>query len=174
MPIPLILLCLQIFFSRIIDVSLGTIRTILTVRGRLLFAAIIGFIEVTIWFLVVNSAIRSDEGGIALTLSFAAGFAAGTYIGGILANKFIDSIINVQVITSSRDDQLVASIRAAGFAVSVLNVNSSEFSTEEKYLLMIEIKSDMFKKLKKIIYEVDPTAFIMARETKFVQNGFLK
>ena len=171
---PLILLCLQIFFSRIIDVSMGTIRTILTVRGKLFKAAVIGFIEVSIWFLVVNSAIRSDEGGIALTISFAAGFAAGTYIGGVIANRFIDSIINIQVITSSRDERIVSAIRAAGFAVSVLNVNSSEFSSEEKYLLMIEIKSDMLKKLKKVIYETDPSAFIMARETKFVQNGFLK
>jgi len=171
---PLLLLCLQIFFSRILDVSLGTIRVILTVRGKLLVASLIGFVEVSIWFLVVNSAIRSDEGGLVLTAAFAAGFATGTYLGGFLANKFIDSILNIQVITSSRDDRIVSAIREAGFAVSVLNVNSSEFSSEEKYLLVIEIKSDMFKKLKKVIYETDPSAFIMARETKFVQNGFLK
>lgn len=30
----MLLLCLKIFFARIIDVTLGTIRTVLVVRGR--------------------------------------------------------------------------------------------------------------------------------------------
>jgi len=152
-------------------VSLGTIRTILTVRGKLVMAAVVGFVEVFIWFLVVNSAVSSDQGGIALTISFAAGFAMGTYIGGKLANKFIDSNISIQVITSSQTLEHV--IREAGFAVTVLNVNSSEFSAE-KLLLVIEIRSNMLKKLEKIIYTTDSGAFVIARETKFVQNGFLK
>ncbi|MCL2408380.1 MAG: DUF5698 domain-containing protein [Oscillospiraceae bacterium] len=170
---PLLLLCLQIFFSRIIDVSLGTIRTIMTVRGRLKVAALIGFVEVSIWFLVARTAINSSEGGIAVTLAFAAGFATGTFIGGNIANKFINSILSLQVVTSSKNEEIIKAIRDGGFAVSVLDVNSSEFSAE-KYLLLIEIKSDMFKKVQKIIYDKDPGAFIMARETKFVQNGFLK
>jgi uncharacterized protein YebE (UPF0316 family) len=156
-----------------VDVSLGTIRTIMTVRGRLKVAALIGFVEVSIWFLVARAAINSAEGGIVVALAFAGGFATGTFIGGNIANKFISSILSIQVITSSKDEEIVKAVRDAGFAVSVLDVNSSEFS-DEKHLLLIEIKSDMFKKVQKIIYDKDPGAFIMARETKFVQNGFLK
>ena len=40
----LIFLCLKIFFVRIIDVSLGTFRTIITVKGKAFYASIIGFI----------------------------------------------------------------------------------------------------------------------------------
>lgn len=173
MNMTIFLLCLQVFFSRIIDVSLGTIRTILTVRGKLVFAAIVGFVEVFIWFMIVSSAVSSDQGGVALTIAFAGGFASGTFIGGKIAERFIGSILSIQVITSSRDDKIITQIRANGFAVTVLNAEASEFSAE-KYLLLIEIKNDQLKKLEKIIYETDPAAFIMARETKFVHNGFLK
>ena len=166
-------LCVQVFFSRILDVSLGTIRTILTVRGKLVYAAVVGFVEVMLWFIIVRSAIQSDEGGLALTISFAAGFASGTFIGGKIAERFIGSLLSIQVITSSRDLALISAVRTAGFAVTVLNAEASEFAAE-KHLLVIEIKSDQLKKLKKIIYDTDPGAFIMARETKFVHNGFLK
>ena len=46
MNLALFLLCVKIFFVRIIDVSLGTFRTIITVKGKAIYASIIGFIEV--------------------------------------------------------------------------------------------------------------------------------
>ena len=39
------MLCVKIFFVRILDVSLGTLRTIITVKGKILVASLIGFIE---------------------------------------------------------------------------------------------------------------------------------
>ena len=44
---PLLISCIKIFFCRIMDVSLGTVRTILTVKGKTLLSAVIGFAEVT-------------------------------------------------------------------------------------------------------------------------------
>lgn len=37
------ILCLKIFLVRILDVSLGTFRTILTVKGKTLYASLVGF-----------------------------------------------------------------------------------------------------------------------------------
>ena len=54
----MLVLCLTVFFGRIIDVSLGTIRTLFTVKGKRIIAATIGFIEATIWFLVVKEALK--------------------------------------------------------------------------------------------------------------------
>lgn len=167
------LLCFQVFCSRILDVSLATVRTILTVRGRTLLAAGVGFCEVFIWFLVVRSALDSDVNTFLLAISYAGGFAVGTFVGGRAADKFFGGIINVQVITSSRSEEVICAIRDAGFAVSVLNVNSSQFG-DEKYMLVIEVKSTSFKKLETLLHELDPGAFLMARETKYIQNGFIK
>ena len=41
----LFLMCIKIFFARVIDVSLGTFRTINTVKGRNSIAALIGIID---------------------------------------------------------------------------------------------------------------------------------
>jgi uncharacterized protein YebE (UPF0316 family) len=169
----LFLLCIQVFCCRIVDVSLGTVRTIVTVKGKIGLASIIGFVEIFVWFVIVQAAI--SKGGTSLwgAISYASGFAAGTYVGGKLANRFIKGILDIQIVTSSKNEKLVAAVRDAGFGVSVLNVNSSEFG-DEKYMLMIEIKGENLKKLEKIVYSIDPGAFVMAKEIKFIQNGFFK
>ena len=168
-----LLLCLQVFFCRICDVSLGTVRTILTVRGKKTFSAVVGFFEVFIWFLIVRQALNSYAGGLWVAVAYAGGFAAGTFIGGFIAERFIGGIVGVQIVTSRKDDRLVEKIRQSGFAVSVLNINPSDYG-DEKYMLIIEIKSENLKKLEKIVYCEDPSAFIIVRETKYAQNGFIK
>ena len=50
----LLVLCIKIFLVRILDVSLGTLRTMFVVKERRFLASIIGFIEALIWFLIVK------------------------------------------------------------------------------------------------------------------------
>lgn len=169
----LFLLCLQVFFCRIVDVSLGTVRTILTVKDKVGTASIIGFVEIFVWFVIVQAAISRGGDSWWVALAYAAGFAAGTYAGGKLATRFMKGILDIQIVTSSKNEDLIDAVRDAGFGVSVLNVNSSEFG-DEKYMLIIEIRGENLKKLEKIVYAHDPAAFVMARETKFIQNGFFK
>ncbi|HWQ50904.1 MAG TPA: DUF5698 domain-containing protein [Terriglobales bacterium] len=171
MDMALLLLCIKIFCCRIIDVSLSTVRMILSVKGKTLWATIIGFFEVLVWFLIVREALNSSNGGLTLAVFYAGGFATGTFVGGKLAQRLIIGHITIQIITSRRDDAMLAAIREAGYAISVINVNSSEFGSE-KYLLIAEMKSSQQGKFKDLVRELDPTAFVMVNETKYVVGGF--
>ena len=57
----LLLLCFKIFFVRIIDVSLGTFRTMETVKGKTKEATIIGFFELLVWFLTARHCRRHSR-----------------------------------------------------------------------------------------------------------------
>ena len=50
----LLYLCIKIFCGRLIDVTLSTLQTMLLVKGKRNLATIIGFIDVFIWFIVVD------------------------------------------------------------------------------------------------------------------------
>lgn len=163
-------LCFKIFFVRIIDVSLGTARTIIMVRGKGLIASIIGFFEVFVWFLIVREALNTTESGLFIAISYSLGFATGTYIGSIFSEKFIESNLSIEVITEKKE--LADKIRKKNYGVSVLNVNGQE--EIPKYMLVIEIKNKKLNSLKKLIDEFDKDAFIMIKETKLVQNGYFK
>ncbi len=166
----LFLLCIKIFFARILDVSLGTLRTIITVKGKNLYAAMIGFVEICIWFTIVREALNTDETSIFIMLSYAAGYATGTYIGGIISGKVIKGTLSVQVITSNLD--IVNIIRQNGFAVSVMNIRGQE--EKDKYMLYIEVNNKSYEQLKALIRKHDSKAFMVVNETKYVQNGFIK
>lgn len=166
----LLLLCLKIFFARILDVSLGTLRTIITVKGKNLYAAMIGFIEICIWFVIVREALNTDETSIFVMLSYAGGYATGTYIGGLISGKVIKGTLSVQVITSNLD--IVNIIRKNGYAVSVMNIKGQE--EKDKYMLYIEVNNKSYEHLKNLIKNNDNKAFIVVNETKYVQNGFIK
>ena len=96
----LFFLCLKVFVVRIIDVSLGTFRTMQMVKGKAIFATLIGFFEILIWFLVVKEAINTDSNSIFIALSYAGGFATGTYLGMYIADKYIEELLSIQIITT--------------------------------------------------------------------------
>lgn len=166
----LFLLCLKIFCARILDVSLGTLRTIITVKGKNLYAAAIGFIEICIWFTIVREALNTNEQSWFIMLAYAGGYATGTYIGGIISKKVIKGTLSVQIITNNLT--LVDVIRKEGYAVSVMNIHGQD--EENKYMLYIEINSKTYNDFRKLIQKNDNKAFIVVNETKYVQNGFIK
>ena len=168
----ILIICLQIFFFRIIDVSLGVVRTILVVKRKPLLASLIGFIEVLIWFLIVRNALSYATTSIFVAFSYALGFATGTFIGGMLAKRFIRTKINVQIITSTRDENLLSAIRSNGFPATVLEATGSSEEKSKRYLLFVEIESNNFNSLKNIVLKTDPRAFIFVNELTNYVNGF--
>ena len=168
----LLIICLLIFFSRILDVSLGTIRTILTVRGNRLAAAAMGFAESLLWFLVVRKALSTEETSIMVAISFSAGFATGTFVGGFIAKLMLPSSSIIQVITSQRDNELLRKISEAGFPMTISDVYGRDH-VAEKYMLFITVSNRYLSDLKKIIIENDKTAFISISEGRSAINGQL-
>ena len=165
-------MCVKIFFARIADVSLGTLRTIMVVKGKNIFAAMVGFIEATIWFLVVKDALSSGFNSPWIIISYAGGFASGTAIGGFISSKFIKGKLNVQIIIDSSSSDLTNILRENNFAVSV--VNAKGYQDSSKLLLFVEIDSSQIERLEEIVKEHDERAFIVVNETKYVQNGYFK
>ena len=128
------LLCLKIFICRIIDVSMATFRTVITVKGKNKIAAIIAFFEALIWFLVIREALNfvtsTFHETLFIALAYALGFACGTFIGGALSKK-ITGTIEVQVVTSSKNNEMIKKIQEAGFAITVTSSEATQFSNEK-------------------------------------------
>ena len=168
----LFFMCLKIFFARIIDVSLGTLRTVMVVKGKSFYAALVGFLEATIWFLVVKDALSSSFNSPWIIISYAGGFASGTYLGGLISSRLIKAKLNIQIIVDSAEDELVDLLRNNGFAVSV--VSARGYQDSNKLLLLVEIDNDRLETLEKLVEKYDNKAFMIVNETKYVQNGYFR
>ena len=169
----LLFLCLKIFFARIIDVTLATLRTVYSVKGKTLLAGIIGFIEATIWFIVVKEALNTDIQSPFIVMSYAGGFAAGSVLGTFVSKTFVNSQIKVEVITTKATPDNVEKIRIEGFGVSVLDILDDDDDVDKK-MLIITLNSKHLEELKRILRHIDRNAFVVVNESKIVQNGFIK
>lgn len=167
------LLCIKIFFARIIDVSLGTIRTIFTVRGKTLIAGIIAFIEVFIWFVIVKEAMNTELKSLWIIISYAGGYATGTILGTYISKRFINSLITVEIYSSKITEDDVNILRKNGFGVSVVQTKYN-YDENDKNILFITLNSKNLNKLKSIVTDIDDKVFMVINESKIVYNGFVK
>ena len=119
------LVCIKIFFGRLLDVSIGTIRTIFSVKGKRLIAAFLAFFEVLIWYYVARSALNTTLTSVLVPISYSLGYATGTYIGTYLSQVIIKGNTSVQIITSKATKENLALIRKSGFAVTTIDVYDS-------------------------------------------------
>lgn len=165
--------CLMIFFVRIVDVSLGTIRMIFIVKGRKIISALIAFAEALIWFLIVKEALTVTNPSIYIAIAYALGFSVGTFVGSSLARKFILGKIMIQVYSNLEDNSLINAIRENGHGITVLSYKGIDESKDGK-LLNISVDKSKQKSLIKLINKHDADAFIVINETKYVENGYFK
>ena len=112
---------------------------------------------------------NTDNNSYFVVAAYALGFSVGTYIGGKISKVFIKSNLEVQVILSSKDDNIVNKIRENGFGVTAIEVKGTK---DVKYMLYIQIRDNTLENLKKLVRKLDSKAFIVVNETKYVENGY--
>jgi uncharacterized protein YebE (UPF0316 family) len=108
-----------IFAFRIVDVSLGTIRTISLIHGRIATAVVLGFFEVLVWITVVAQVIGGVGENPVLLVAYAAGFAAGNGVGIVIERRLAIGMQMLQMISPGQGEAIAAAIRERGQAVTV-------------------------------------------------------
>lgn len=168
----LFILCLKIFFGRLVDVSLGTLVTIYVVKNKRNLATVIGFIDVFIWFVVVKEALNTNIESIWIALSYSLGYAAGTYVGSYLSQKFNNGTVSVQIITKDSKNYVSKIIKESGYTASIIECKGL-YNNEPNYMIYAQIENKKLNNFKKLITNTDKNAFITVTESKEMLNGYL-
>lgn len=106
-----VILPLLIFFARICDVSMETIRVISLSRGIKYLAPIISFFEIVIWLLAMD-VVMQDLSNIANFMAFALGFATGTYVGLVIEERISIGMVILRIITMEKSEEQITSFLA--------------------------------------------------------------
>lgn len=158
-----------IFLARVLDVSLGTIRTLMVVQGRKWQAALIGFFEVTIYVIILGKVVNDLSNPLSL-LSYSLGYACGNYVGITIENKIGLGNLGAQIILNDSDNkQLIEILRDENFGVTVLQGEGREGTRE---ILSVVIKRKSLDSLRKIVYEYDENAFITVNNINPISGGY--
>ncbi|MGI6428582.1 MAG: DUF2179 domain-containing protein [Syntrophomonadaceae bacterium] len=161
---------LFIFFARILDVSLGTIRMILVIRGDKVPAAIIGFFEIMVYTVALGLVVGSLDDPVKLII-FCAGFSLGVLVGSVIEEKLALGYRGLQVIIDRDHCDLVTVLREAGYPVTCWEATGK---SGPKTVLHMVVKRNMIKAVSNHIYEQDPNAFVVLMEPKHFRGGYIK
>lgn len=168
----MLLVCIEIFFARIVDVSISTFRTMIMVRKRSFVIPILAFFEVFVWFIAARKALNTEVNSIMIPICYSLGYATGTYIGGLLSKRFIKDINSIEVTTKRNNYKLIDKLRNEGYRVSVIELKDNY--KDEMDRLVIEVKSKSTDQVIKLVKSIDSKAFIVVKDTRIVHNGFVK
>ncbi|MCB9639443.1 MAG: DUF2179 domain-containing protein [Myxococcales bacterium] len=163
------LLAAAIFGSRILDVSLGTIRTITVVRGYRYASALIGFCEVILWVIAAGQVLKHMDRWY-LLLAYAGGFATGTLCGIWLEGLLALGTVMVRVISSKPDVSLAHALTEQGYEITVMQGMTEPQAKFVEVILLIEQRRNV-PTLIKCIDSADPTALFTIEDVRSVHNA---
>ena len=162
------LYALLIFFLRVADMSLDTLRMLFVFRGRRALAWLLGFFESAIFVLAVSSVI-TNLGNPLNVIGFAAGFATGNVVGMIIEERLAIGYIQLRVISSRRGTALADRLRAEGYAVTEIPARGKDGVVT---LLSCSVRRKQVEMVRQMVTDVDIEAFITAEEIRPLRRGF--
>jgi len=162
-----VILPLIIFVSRIFDVTLGTLRIIFVSRGKRNLAPVLGFFEVLIWIVVISQLVQNLD-SVTAYVGYAAGFAAGNYIGMWLEDKMALGTYILRMITGENVGDLVGRLRDAGYGVTRVEGEGVKGRVQLVYTV---VKRRNVEQVLAIIHELKPNTFVSIEEIRSTEKG---
>jgi uncharacterized protein YebE (UPF0316 family) len=166
----LLVQALFIFFARITDVSMGTLRMILLVKGQRKIAALIGFFEVMIYLIVLGKVVGNINKPL-LIIAYCLGYASGNYVGSKIEEKLSIGRLLVQIIVKEIKCGIVDTLRSAGFGVTIFEGEGMDGSS---YMLNVITERKKVRELKEIISEQDCGAFLTTMDVRSSLGGYFQ
>jgi uncharacterized protein YebE (UPF0316 family) len=109
-----------IFFARIFDVSLDTMRVIFVTKGFRWLAPMCGFIQVLIWLVAITQ-IMKNLNNVLCYIAYAGGFAAGNFIGMYIERKMALGVALIRIITRNEALELLHYLKANNYGVTAID-----------------------------------------------------
>jgi uncharacterized protein YebE (UPF0316 family) len=157
-----------IFFLRIIDVSMGTMRLVLVTRGARTPASLLGFGEVLVWILAAGTAVLNLTSPLHV-MGYAGGFAAGTWVGMWLEEKFPLGTAMVQAFCRDPGSGVAEALRGLGIGVTEMQAEGLGGPVE---VVSTIVHRQIVPRVIDTIEMRDPDAFITVFDARVRRGWF--
>ncbi|MCJ7650653.1 MAG: DUF2179 domain-containing protein, partial [Candidatus Lokiarchaeota archaeon] len=162
-----ILLPALIFCSRVVDVTLGTLRIVFISQGRKKLAPIVGFFEILVW-LVAMGQIFSNLTNFIYYIAYAGGFAMGNYVGLVVEGKISLGLLSLQLIIRDNPEKLVNILKEQGYSITTMTAEGPKGLVK---MVLLVIKRKNLRNILETVRSNNPKAFISVEQVKSVSGG---
>ncbi|MCX6639658.1 MAG: DUF2179 domain-containing protein [bacterium] len=162
-----VILPILIFLTRIVDVSLDTLRVIFIARGVRYLAPIIGFFEVLVWLMAISQIMRHLTNPFCY-LGYAAGFATGNYVGMVIEARLALGKVILRVITKLNTAGMVEALSAKNYGLTMIDGEGPSGSV--KIIFMLVPRQELTQAIA-IVKQYTPNAFYSVEDVRFASEG---
>ncbi len=162
-----VVLPILIFFARMSDVTLGTLRNVFIAKGFKNIVPVIGFFEVLIWLISMRQIMQHLDNPLCY-IGFAAGFAAGTYVGMFVERQLALGMQVLRIITNQNSDALIESLKAENIGVTILDGQGAKGPVKIIFTIM---KRKDIERIRSLIGQYNPSAFYTIEDIRTANQG---
>ena len=164
---PTLLLGILVFLARVADVTMGTMRTISIVQGRTRIAFLLGFLEVSMWLVVISAVIHRIVEKPILGVFYALGFSTGNVVGILLERRIAFGHMVLRIITPRSGKTMAEKVRNEGFGVTTFQ---GEGLSGPVTMLYVVCRRRDLQRVIHIARSVEPDAFYLSEQAGSVSK----
>ncbi len=158
---------LLIFFARIADVTLGTLRFKFIAWGHRWLAPTVGFFEVIIWVVAVREVLVNLR-NVACVLAYGLGFAAGSFIGLWLEEKLSLGTVLVRLVLPREGNDLETFLRENDYGYTIVQ---GEGTRDKVRILFTIIRRKSLGHVFQAVSRFAPNAFYTVESVRSAEKG---
>ena len=163
--------CLLVCCAKIVEITIQSLKTCMMVKGQRLKAAGLGFVQCTIWGLVISTIIGTLGDNLLLLLFYCVGYATGLFLGSTIENKIALGTSNLELIASDEStEKITAYLEEQGKGYTVFAGHGSK--DKMNMIFIVLPRKEVSKTLKAIRRVCDNKVFVVASEVSKYAGGY--
>ncbi len=163
--------CLIVCAAKIIEISIQSLKTCMMVKGQRLKAAGLGFVECTIWGLVISTIIGTLGDNIFLLFFYCIGYAVGLFLGSTIESRIALGTSNLELIASDESTKkITAYLKEQNRGYTVFEGHGSK--DKMNMIFIVLPRKETPKVLREIRKECDGKVFVVASEVSKYAGGY--
>lgn len=169
--LPPILVCFLVCGAKIVEITIQSLKTCMMVKGERLKAAGLGFVECTIWGLVISTIIGTLGDNIFLLLFYCCGYATGLFLGSTIESKLALGTSNLEIIASEENTAVIVAYlkeRDRGYTIF-----EGQGARQKMNMIFIVLpRRESTRVLRDLRAKCDKNLFVVASEVSKYAGGY--
>ena len=157
-----------IFFTRVLNMAIDTVRMLTVVRGMRSITWVLGVLQTALFVLALGT-VMNDLNNPLKIIAYSVGFATGNVIGMMIEKRLAFGFVNMTIISSLRGQELAEKLREQGHAVTEIPARGKDGSVE---ILECSLQRKFAPEVQRTVLECDPNAFITSRDIQRIWRGY--
>ena len=161
-----------IFFGKVLEVCVTTLRIIFVGKGRMVYGTVFGFVEIVLWIIIAGEVLGDLQSDPMKAVVYCLGFTAGIAAGVAVEHRLAIGLTSINIVVPRESGEKIATaLRESGFGVTILEGHAVGGALRQ--LVLVQLRRKNIKSAVGIARGIYPNAVISISEVQSIRGGFL-